>query len=249
MSFDFTGKVALVTGASRGIGRAIAVGLGRGHARVVVNYAGNEAAAAETCRMVQDAGGTAVPMRFDVADPAACTAAVDAIASDHGGLHVLVHNAGIAIDGLIMRMKDDDLERQLAVNLKSAFWLARAASRPMMRQRSGSIVALTSIVGEMGNAGQTAYAATKAGLVGFTKSLAKELASRNVRANLVSPGFIDTDMTRDLPEAARKRMLEAIPMARLGTPDEVAQVVLFLASDLASYVTGELVRVNGGMLT
>ena len=249
MSFDFTGKVALVTGASRGIGRAIAVGLGSGKATVIVNYAGNEAAAQEACALVEQAGGKAVPLRFDVSDSAACTAAVEKIIADHGALNILVHNAGIAIDGLLMRLKDQDLEQQLAVNLKSAFYLCRAAARPMMKQRSGAVVTLTSIVGEMGNGGQTAYAATKAGLIGFTKSLAKELSSRNVRANLVSPGFIDTDMTRGIPEEARAKMLEAIPLGRLGTPEEVANAVCFLASDLATYVTGEVVRVNGGMYT
>lgn len=246
--FDFQGKVALVTGGSRGIGRAISVGLGRGGATVIVNYAGNEAAALETCRLVEAAGGRAIARRFDVADAEACAAAVDEIVKEHGGLHILINNAGIAIDQLLLRLKDEDLERQLAVNLKAAFYLCRAAARPMMKQRGGSIVNLTSVVGEMGNVGQTAYAATKAGLIGFTRSLAKELASRNVRANLVSPGFIDTDMTRDLPQAAREAMLAAIPLARLGTAEEVANAVCFLASDLASYVTGEVIRVNGGML-
>ena len=246
--FDFSNKVALVTGGSRGIGRAIAIGLGRGGATVIVNYAGNEAAAKETCTLIEQAGGKAIARRFDVADPAACTAAIDETVKEHGGLHVLVNNAGVAIDQLLMRLKDEDLERQLDVNLKAAFYLCRAASRPMMKQRGGAIVNLTSIVGESGNAGQTAYAATKAGLIGFTKSIAKELASRNVRANLVSPGFIDTDMTRDLPEDVRKAMLGTIPMGRLGSAEEVANAVLFLASDAASYVTGEVIRVNGGML-
>jgi len=246
--FDFQGKVALVTGGSRGIGRAISVALGRGGATVIVNYAGNEAAALETCELVAKAGGKAIARRFDVADSAACSAAVDEAVKEHGGLHVLVNNAGIAIDQLLMRLKDEDLERQLDVNLKAAFWLCRAAARPMMKQRGGAIVNLTSVVGEMGNAGQTAYAATKAGLIGFTKSFARELASRNVRANLVSPGFIDTDMTRDLPEDVRKAMLGAIPLARLGSAEEVANAVCFLASDASSYVTGELIRVNGGML-
>ncbi len=246
--FDFKGKVALVTGGSRGIGRAIAVGLGRGGATVIVNYAGNEAAAQETCALIEQAGGKAIPKRFDVGDSAACTAAIEETVKEHGGLHVLVHNAGIAIDQLLMRLKDEDLERQLDVNLKAAFYLCRAAARPMMKQRGGAIVNLTSVVGEMGNGGQTAYAATKAGLIGFTKSLAKELASRNVRANLVSPGFIDTDMTRDLPEDVRKAMLGAIPLGRLGSAEEVANAVCFLASDASAYVTGEVIRVNGGML-
>lgn len=245
--FDFSGKVALVTGGSRGIGRAIAVELAKGGATVVVNYAGNEAAALEACALVEQAGGRAEARRFDVGDPEACKQAVDEVVKAHGGLHVLVHNAGISIDQLIMRLKDEELERQLEVNLKSAFWLSRAVARPMMKQRGGSIVNLTSVVGEMGNAGQTAYAATKAGLIGFTKSLARELASRNVRANLVSPGFIDTDMTRVLPEDVKTKMFEAIPLGRLGSAEEVARAVAFLASDASSYVTGELLRVNGGM--
>jgi len=246
--FDFKGKVALVTGGSRGIGRAICVALGKGGATVVVNYAGNEAAAQETCKLVEAAGGKAIARRFDVADSAACAAAIDETVKEHGRIDILVHNAGIAIDQLLMRLKDEDLERQLDVNLKAAFYLSRAATRPMMKQRGGVVVNLTSVVGEMGNGGQTAYAATKAGLIGFTKSLAKELASRNVRANLVSPGFIDTDMTRDLPEDVRKKMAEAIPLGRLGTAEDVANAVCFLASDLAGYVTGEVIRVNGGML-
>lgn len=245
--YDFRNKVALVTGGSRGIGRAVSLALGKGGATVVVNYAGNEAAALETCGLIEAAGGRAEARRFDVADSAACQAAIDAIVSSHGGLHVLVNNAGIAIDGLLMRLKDADLERQLDVNLKAAFFLCRAAARPMMKQRGGSIVNLTSVVGEMGNGGQTAYAATKAGLIGFTKSLARELASRGVRANLVSPGFIDTDMTRDLPEDVRARMLEAIPLGRLGKAEEIADAVAWLASDRSAYVTGELIRVNGGM--
>lgn len=249
MPFSFAGKVALVTGGSRGIGRAIAIGLGKGGAKVAVNFAGNEAAAMEACALVQAAGGSAFPLKFDVSDSAACQAAIDGIVKEHGGLHVLVHNAGIAVDGLLLRLKDEDLERTLATNLKSAFFLARAAAKPMMKQRQGAIVTLSSIVGEMGNGGQSAYAASKAGLIGFTKSLARELASRNVRANVVSPGFIDTDMTKAIPEALRAKMLEGIPLGRLGSADEVANAVCFLASDLASYVTGEVVRVNGGMYT
>lgn len=246
--FDFSGKVCFVTGGSRGIGRAIATALGQGGATVVLGYAGNDEAAMETCKLVESVGGRAEAKRFDVADPAACQAAIDETVKAHGGLDVLVNNAGVAIDQLLLRLKDEDLERQLAINLKAAFYLCRAAARPMMKKRGGSIVNLSSVVGEMGNVGQTAYAATKAGLIGFTKSLARELASRNIRANLVSPGFIDTDMTRALPEDVRAKMLESIPLGRLGTAEEVAKVVAFLASDASSYVTGELIRVNGGML-
>jgi 3-oxoacyl-[acyl-carrier protein] reductase len=248
MTFDFTGKTALVTGASRGIGRAVAVALARGGASVALNYAGNDAAAAEALALVRQAGAPRAELfKFDVADPAACTAAVEQVVAAFGGLHVLVNNAGIAIDQLVMRLKDEDWNRQLQVNLTGAFNLIRAATRPMMKQRAGAIVNLTSVVGEMGNAGQAAYAATKAGLEGLTKSVARELASRNVRVNAVAPGFIDTDMTAALPEAAKTKMKDMIPLARLGSAEDVANAVAFLASDLASYVTGETLRVNGGM--
>jgi 3-oxoacyl-[acyl-carrier protein] reductase len=169
------------------------------------------------------------------------------VVAELGGLHILVNNAGIAIDQLLMRLKDEDWQRQLDVNLTGAFNLVRAASRPMMKARGGAIVNLSSVVGEMGNAGQVAYAATKAGLIGLTKSVARELASRNIRCNAVTPGFIDTDMTSALPEAARTRMLESIPLARLGSAEDVANAVCFLASDQAAYVTGEVLKVNGGM--
>src|SRR5512133_160070 len=246
--FDFTGKTALVTGGSRGIGRAVAVALARGKARVAINYAGNEAAAQEAAALCESAGAQQVKLlKFDVADSAACAAAVDEVVTGMGGLHVLVNNAGIALDQLVMRLKDADWQRQLDVNLTGTFNLVRAAAKPMMKQRGGSIVNLTSVVGEMGNAGQAAYAATKAGLIGLTKSVARELASRNIRVNAVAPGFIDTDMTSGLPEGARTRMLETIPLARLGRAEEVANTVAFLASDEASYVTGEVLRVNGGM--
>ena len=246
--FDFSGKVVLVTGGSRGIGRAVAVTLAQGKASVAINYAGNEAAAKEAGELCAKAGAARVKlMRFDVAETAACAKAVDEIVAEWGGLHVLVNNAGIAVDQLVMRLKDEDWKRQLDVNLTGAFNLTRAATRPMMKQRGGAIVNLTSVVGEMGNAGQAAYAATKAGLIGLTKATARELASRNIRVNAVSPGFIDTDMTAVLPEAARAKMFEQIPLGRLGTSQEVADCVAWLASDKASYVTGEVVRVNGGM--
>jgi 3-oxoacyl-[acyl-carrier protein] reductase len=248
MSFDFSGKTALVTGGSRGIGRAIAVTLAQGKAKVAINYAGNEAAAQEAAQLCEKAGSPQVKLyKFDVADPAACAAAVDEVTAAFGGLSILVNNAGIALDQLVMRLKDEDWQRQMNVNLTGAFNLIRAVSRPMMKARGGSIVNLTSVVGETGNAGQAAYAATKAGLIGLTKSVARELASRNIRVNAVAPGFIDTDMTQALPEAVKGKMLEGIPLARLGAAQEVADAVAYLASDKASYVTGEVLRVNGGM--
>ncbi len=248
MTQEFSGRTALVTGASRGIGRAIAVALARGGASVALNYAGNEAAANEALKLVLEAGAPKAKLyRFDVADPAACNAAVDQVIADLGGLDVLVNNAGIAVDQLVMRLKDEDWNRQLQVNLTGTFNLIRAATRPMMKARRGAIVNLTSVVGEMGNAGQAAYAATKAGQIGLTKSVARELASRNIRVNAVAPGWIDTDMTAGLPEAAKTKMTALIPLARLGTAEDVADAVAFLASDRASYVTGEVLRVNGGM--
>jgi 3-oxoacyl-[acyl-carrier protein] reductase len=232
--FDFKDRIALVTGASRGIGRAIAVTLARGGASVALNYAGNDAAAAEALKLVQEAGAPRARLfKFDVADPAACSAAVEAVVAEWGGLHVLVNNAGIALDQLVMRLKDEDWNRQLQVNLTGAFNLTRAAARPMMKQRGGAIVNLTSVVGEMGNAGQAAYAATKAGLIGLTKAVARELASRAIRVNAVAPGYVDTDMTGALPEAARAKLQEMIPLARIGTAQDVAEAVAFLASEQA----------------
>ena len=248
MAFDFKGKTALVTGASRGIGRAVAVALARGGANVALNYAGNEAAAAEALKLVEQAGAPKAKLyRFDVGDPTACTRAVEAVVAEMGSLDVLVNNAGIALDQLVMRMKDDDWNRTLQVNLTGNFNLIRAASRPMMKAKGGAIINVTSVVGEMGNAGQAAYAAAKAGQIGLTKAVARELASRNIRVNAVAPGYIDTDMTSALPEAAKTKMTEMIPLSRLGTAADVASAVAFLASDQASYVTGEVLRVNGGM--
>lgn len=247
MSMDFTNKVVMVTGGSRGIGRACAVRFAQGHATVVITFAGNEAAAKETLALIEQAGGKGFSLQFDVADTAKCAEAVESMVKQHGRLDVLVNNAGVAVDGLSMRVKDEDWDRQLDTNLKGAFALIRAATRPMMKQRQGAIVNLTSIVGESGNAGQVAYSASKAGLIGLTKSLAKELASRNVRVNAVSPGFIDTDMTSSIPPELRAKMSESIPLGRLGSADEIAQAVTFLASDAASYITGEVLRVNGGM--
>ncbi len=245
---DFANKVALVTGGSRGIGRAIALELGKRGASVVISYAGNEAAAIETVKLLTDAGSPkAKSIRFDVADSEACSAAIDDVMKDFGRLDVLVNNAGVAIDGLLMRFKDEDWDKTLDTNLKGAFSLMRAVSRPMMKQKGGAIVNVSSIVGEMGNAGQAAYSASKAGLIGLTKSVARELASRNIRVNCVTPGFITTDMTAGLTQELKDKMSSAIPLARIGNAEEVAHAVAFLASDSASYITGEVVKVNGGM--
>jgi len=244
------GKVALVTGGSRGIGRAICEALAKRGATVVVNYAAREDAARETADACEAAGGKAALSKFDVADAAAVNDAIKAIGKDHGGLDILVNNAGIAINGLIMRFKDDQWDRVLDVNLNGAFHCARAASMLLLKAKeAGRIVNLTSVVGESGNGGQVAYSASKAGLIGLTKSLAQELASRGVTVNAVSPGFIETDMTAEhLPEAQRAKLLERIPLGKIGTATDVADCVAFLCGPEAAYITGQVFRVNGGML-
>ncbi|MBI3203107.1 MAG: 3-oxoacyl-[acyl-carrier-protein] reductase [Polyangiaceae bacterium] len=245
--FDLNGKVCLVTGGSRGIGRACAEALAARGAHVVIGYAGNEAAARATAAACEAAGGKAELCPFDVSQTAAAEAAVADVAKRLGRLDVLVLSAGISLDGLLLRLKDDDFDRTLAVNLKGAVACARGALKPMMRARGGRIIFVSSVVGEMGNVGQTAYAASKAALLGVAKSLAREYASRNITVNAVTPGFIETDMTRDLPDEAKTAMLSAVPLGRSGTAAEVAAAVVFLASDEASYVTGHALRVNGGM--
>ena len=249
MELGLKDKVVLVTGGSRGIGQACALAFAREGAQVVFSYAGNDAAATATVAEIEKLGGRAKALKFDVSDAAACQAAIDGIVKDLGRIDVLVNNADIAVDGLVMRVSEADFTRQLDVNLKGAFFLCKAVARPMMKARGGAIINLTSIVGESGNGGQAAYAASKAGLIGLTKSVAKELASRNIRVNAVSPGFIETDMTAGIQGELRGRMTESIPLGRLGRADEIADAVVWLASDRASYVTGEVVRVNGGMLT
>ena len=244
---ELKGKAALVTGGSRGIGRAVCLELARRGACVAVNYAGNAAAAEETVESCKAMGVDAFSVQADVADAAACDAMVKEVLSRFGRLDILVNNAGITRDGLMPMLKDADWDAVLDANLKGAFHCMRAAYRPMMKQKYGRVVTLSSIVGLRGNAGQANYAASKAGLIGLTKSMAKELAGRNVTVNAVAPGFIDTDMTAALPEKARESMLASIPMGRLGQGEDVAKAVAFFAGDGAGYVTGQVLCVDGGM--
>jgi 3-oxoacyl-[acyl-carrier protein] reductase len=239
-----TGQVALVTGASRGIGRAIAMALAA-QGMKVIGTATTDAGAAAIGEALAAQGGSG--QKLDVTDGAALDAAIDGIVKQHGGLHVLVNNAGITRDTLSMRMKDDDWDAVIDTNLKAVFRASRAAIKPMMKQRYGRIVNITSVVGASGNPGQANYAAAKAGVAGMTRSLARELGSRGITVNCVAPGFIDTDMTHSLPEAQKAALLAQIPLGRLGQAEEIAHAVAFLASPGAGYVTGTELHVNGGM--
>ena len=241
------GRVALVTGGSRGIGAAVAKRLAAEGASVVVNYAGRADAASEVVFAIEAAQGSALAVQADVSDSAACAALVEAAVERFGRIDILVNNAGITRDGLLVRMSDEDWASVIQTNLSGAFYLSRTVGKLMMKQRSGSIINMASVVGVMGNAGQVNYAAAKAGLIGMTKSIARELAGRGVRANAVAPGFIATDMTDALPEAAREAAVSTIAMGRLGTPEDIAAAVAFLASDDSAYITGQVIAVDGGM--
>ncbi|NJE33510.1 3-oxoacyl-[acyl-carrier-protein] reductase [Megasphaera sp. SW808] len=243
-----TDKTAVVTGGSRGIGRAIAVALAAEGAKVAVIYAGNAAAAEETLSLIKEQGGEAVAMQCDVADDAAVSDMINAVKEQFGSVDILVNNAGITRDGLLMRMKEGDWQTVLDTNLTGVFHCTKAVTKLMMKQRSGAIINITSVVGQTGNAGQANYAAAKAGMIGFTKSVAKELASRGIRVNAVAPGCIDTDMTAVLSDAVKEDMLKSIPLGRVAQPEEVAKAVVFLASDNASYITGQVLNVDGGMV-
>lgn len=242
-----TKKVALVTGGSRGIGRAVCLELAKGGASVALCYAGNAAAAQETVAACQALGASAVALRCDVADEAQVTAMTEEVLRTFGRVDLLVNNAGITRDGLLMAMPTENFDAVIQTNLRGAFLCMRAVCRPMIRQRYGRIVNISSVVGLRGNAGQVNYAASKAGLIGMTKSMARELATRGVTVNAVAPGFIATDMTDAMPQKAREATLAGIPAARLGTPEEVAQAVAFLCSDAAAYITGQVLAVDGGM--
>ncbi|MCW5591751.1 MAG: 3-oxoacyl-ACP reductase FabG [Burkholderiales bacterium] len=240
------GQVAIVTGASRGIGEAIAVALARAGA-VVVGTSTSDKGAENVTRVIAEAGGKGEGRVLDVRDAAACAAFVERVAADHGGVGILVNNAGVTRDNLLARMKDEEWDDIQATNLKSVFVLSRAVLRGMMKARAGRIVNITSVVGFTGNPGQANYAAAKAGIVGFSKSLAREVGSRNITVNCVAPGFIETDMTRSLAEEQVKKLVENVPLGRLGRVEDIAAAVAFLCSPGAAYVTGATLHVNGGM--
>jgi 3-oxoacyl-[acyl-carrier protein] reductase len=242
------GKVALVTGSSQGIGAAIALELAAGGATIAVNYyPGNEESAAGVVKQIESGGGHAAVFVGDVSDPDSCTALVQAVVASLGTLDILVNNAGITRDGLMVRMSDADWGAVISTNLSGVFYMTRAAGKVMMKARTGSIVNIASVVGMMGNAGQANYSAAKAGVIGLTKTTARELASRGVRCNAVAPGFIETDMTAKLSDSIREALAGQIALGRLGSPTDVARAVAFLASEEASYITGQVLAIDGGM--
>ena len=240
-------RVIVVTGASRGIGRAIAVELAGPNTHIIVNYNSSPEAAKQTAGLVESRGGTSTAMQFSVADPDAVKGAFKQVMDAHGRIDVLVNNAGIAKDNLLALMRPTEWDDVMDTNLKGAFLCSQAVIKPMMRQRYGRIVNVTSVVGVIGNAGQCNYSAAKAGIIGFTRSLAREIISRKITVNAVAPGFIETDMTLAIPKKSREALLAQIPAARYGTPEDVAAAVAFLASDGAGYITGQVIHINGGM--
>ncbi|MGM9986552.1 MAG: 3-oxoacyl-[acyl-carrier-protein] reductase [Bacillaceae bacterium] len=241
------GDVALVTGASRGIGRATAIALAKNGAKVVVNYAGNEKAANEVVDTIKGFGGEAIAYKANVANSEEVSALVKATIEQFGSIDILVNNAGITRDNLLMRMKEDEWDDVINTNLKGVFLCTKAVSRPMMRQRKGKIINISSVVGIMGNAGQANYVSAKAGVIGLTKSTARELAPRNIQVNGVAPGFIVTDMTHELSENIKEEMKKLIPLGKFGEAEDIAHAVIFLASDQSNYITGQVLQVDGGM--
>ncbi|HET8568560.1 MAG TPA: 3-oxoacyl-[acyl-carrier-protein] reductase [Candidatus Limnocylindria bacterium] len=245
-----SGRTALVTGASRGIGRATAVRLAKDGASVVVNYKGNQAAAEETKRLVEEAGGSATLVQGDVSrDGEAERVVKDALAAGGGRLDILVNNAGTTRDNLLLRMSAEEWDTVLDLNLRGTFLVTKAAMRPMMKQRGGRIVNVASIAGVVGNAGQANYSAAKAGIIGFTKTVAREMASRNITVNAVAPGFVPTDLTDPLPQEVKDALMKQIPLGRFGSVEDIANAIAFLASDEAAYITGQVLVVDGGMVT
>jgi 3-oxoacyl-[acyl-carrier protein] reductase len=247
MGMRLSGKVALVTGSARGIGRSIAEAFSAEGAIVVVNDVGSDAGARETLAAITGSGGNGTVEMFDVSDAAQVDAGVKNILAAHGRIDILVNNAGITRDNLLLRMSEEEFDAVLRVNLKGTYLLTKTVTRHMMKQRSGKVVNISSVVGMMGNAGQSNYAAAKAGILGFTKAIARELAPRNITVNAIAPGFIRTAMTAGLPEAVQKTFLAQIPLGRFAEPQEVAELALFLASDASSYITGQVIGINGGM--
>lgn len=247
MSLSLEGRVAVVTGASRGIGRAIALELARRGAAIIVNYHASEQAAEEVVQLIQAEGGRAKAIQADVSDFHQAQELVKSAIDTFGGLDILVNNAGITRDMLIMMMSEEDWDRVQNTNLKSTFTCSKAAVRQMMRKRYGRIINITSVAGQMGNAGQTNYSASKAGQIGFTKALAREVASRNITVNAIAAGYVETDIWANVPDEARQAALSIIPLGRKGEPEEIAYAVAFLASDQAAYITGQVLGVDGGM--
>ena len=245
---ELAGKVALVTGASRGIGRAIALTLAGQGATVLVNYNGSRQSALEVVSQIEAAGGAARAIGCDVSDFGACGRMVEEIVADYGHVDILVNNAGVTRDNLVARMSEEDYDHVMDINLKGAFHTIRHLTRYFLKQRKGKIVNISSVSGVAGNAGQANYAASKAGLIGLTKSVAKELAGRNICVNAVAPGFIETDMTQALPQKAREAAVASIPMGRMGSPRDVAELVAFLAGDRSDYITGQVICVDGGIV-
>ncbi|TCO79005.1 3-oxoacyl-[acyl-carrier-protein] reductase [Marinisporobacter balticus] len=244
---NLTGKTAIVTGGSRGIGKAIALKLADLGANVVVNYTSSPQKAEEVVKMIKDMGRDAIALKADVSNSEQVQEFIKGIEKQFGSIDILVNNAGITRDGLLMKMKEEDWDQVMAINLKGTYNCTKAVTRKMMKQRSGKIVNVASVVGVTGNGGQANYAASKAGIIGFTKSIAKELGSRGINVNAIAPGFIQTDMTDILSDEVKKGIMEQIPMKELGMPEDVANVVAFLCSDKARYVTGQVIHIDGGM--
>jgi len=242
------GRVALVTGGGRGIGRAIAVRLAREEAKIAISYRSNDEAAEETRRLVREAGAECEAIKGDVAEAADVEALVKGVGEAFGSVEILVNNAGTTRDNILMRMKDAEFDEVLATNLKGTYLCTRAVLRGMVRARWGRIVNISSVVGLLGNAGQANYAASKAGIIGFTKSTAREVASRGITANVIAPGYVETELTGELPESVKEQILGQVPASRFGEPEEIAEAVAFLAGDGAAYITGQTIAVDGGMV-